>query len=75
MTAGGAIARITASRTVEKYRVARVASACTDCDAFLRSSQSLSFTNTRPEFWPVPVKLKPTTVSTPSTMLLSLVRK
>ena len=45
-----------------------------DCESFVRSSQSLSLMKMRPEFWPVPAKLKPFTVSTPSTDVLLFVR-
>jgi len=46
---------------------ARPASACDEFCGALRSDQSFSGTNTRPEFWPWPEKLKPSTATTWST--------
>ena len=56
-----------ASRTLESAPKARPASACAECSAPLRSSQGLSGTKASAAFWPLPEKLKPSTLTILST--------
>ena len=56
-----------ASRTFESAPNARPASACAECSAPFLSSQCLSGTKASAAFWPLPEKLKPSTLTILST--------
>ena len=63
---GGASANTIASWICENAPIARPTSAPTLASSLSRSSQSFSFTNAMPLFWPEPAKLKPCTENTDS---------
>ena len=74
VTGGGAMANTMASLIWLKAPMARPAIAFTLASALVRSSQSLSLTNTMPLFWPLPAKLKPCTAKVDSMWVLSFLR-
>jgi hypothetical protein len=71
--AGGANAKICASLICANALVIRCATAAALRSGASRSSQRLSFTNTRPEFWPRPTNENPLITSADSTESCSFV--
>jgi hypothetical protein len=61
--AGGTSAKMNASRTFDSAPNARPAMPCAECAGPSRSSHGFRVTNASAAFWPLPEKLKPSTLT------------